>query len=234
MCLLSFLFGYFVRTLLQWQHFRFVSARPTKRLKNWPDHFLCATYNTWTDFLDYHVRAIFICVCFQRCWISMHIAESTLEVDFFVVIVHVYRGLVLVPPKTTRIIYFFISLFSTTNPWSIKRSSAGTILEEKSAEEVRLHIPLGSAALKAFTWFHWSKGHGQQFNSVLIYKSKERSENGIQTDLSHVGSFLQLLYVSLKTICGCSHSEYNQLKQVLRPEPFYHSKKVKKKTQQIQ
>lgn len=34
-----------------------------------------------------------------------------------------------------------------------------------------------------------------------------------------MGSFLQLLYVSLKTICGCAHSEHSQLKEKEKKNP---------------
>lgn len=84
MCLLLFFFGSFVRIPLGGQYFHFVCATETKkRAKYCHDHFLCATYNTWTDFLGHHVWAIYICGYFQRYCISLHIDESTSEVDFF-------------------------------------------------------------------------------------------------------------------------------------------------------
>lgn len=169
MCL-SFFFGCFVRTSLGRQDFHFVCARETKkRVKHWPDHFLCATYNTWTDFLSYHVWAIYICGCFQRYWISLDIDESASEVDIFV-IVDAYRDLFLVPPKSTRIISLFC-LFLPQTPWGTgptKGSSAGTVLGQRSAEEVGLHITSGSAALKGFAWFHWSRGCGHLQSLILF------------------------------------------------------------------
>lgn len=49
-----------------------------------------------------------------------------------------------------------------------------------------------------------------------------------------MGSFLQLLYVSLKTICGCAHSEHSQLKQILRYEPYRECNKRKKEKRKKQ
>ena len=174
MCLLSFFFGYFVRTPLGWQHFDFVCARETKkRVKYWPDHFLCATYNTWTDFLGHHVWAIYIYGCFHRYWISLHIDESTSEVDFFV-IVHVYRGLFLVPPKSTRIISSFILSFSATNPMRHLPHEGEFCRDCFGAEEcwgsgITHHIRACSSerihliSLKQRTW------SSAEFNSVFIY-----------------------------------------------------------------
>lgn len=143
-------------TPLGWQHSCFVCARETKKrvkIFPWP-HFLGNL-----EYLDILLRSQSLAnLCTWQLsetvqHLSLHIDESTSEVNFSV-IVHAHRGF---HPFLPQILWTICPM----------KSSAGTVLGQRSAEEVGLHITSGSAALIGFTWFHWSRGHGLLQSLIL-------------------------------------------------------------------